>query len=462
MGYDLRERALGAYLGLAVGDALGATVEFMSPTEIREEYGIHRHMIGGGWLHLQPGQVTDDTQMCLVLGRSILADEQWSITRFGEGMVQWLRGHPVDVGNTCRRGIRRFMLNGSTAAEPAEWDAGNGACVRNLPVVLATLNTPVAFRQISVEQAHLTHHHPLSDIATLTLGEMLRCALRGDGIAAVRRLADTLVARYPEFDFKEIPQAPTPYIVDTVRAVLYTLFHTDNYKDCLITVVNQGGDADTTGALAGMLAGALYGTYGLPGAWLQRLDPALQKEIAAQVDQLLARDERADHAQLPASIALRVLFYEKPGCANNARQKALLAAAGCVLEVHDLLKTAWTAETLRPYFADRPVAEWFNPASPRVKSGEIVPEAFTEAGALAAMLSDPLLIRRPLMEAAGAKTAGFSEDQLRLWTSASLDVYAENAGVDADHCRRSVPCPSVRQAHRLSKTPAASSHPNAS
>ena len=362
MGYDLRERALGAYLGLAVGDALGAPVEFMNPTEIREEYGVHRNMTGGGWLHLQPGQVTDDTQMCLVLGRSILADEQWSIIRFGEGMARWLRGRPVDVGNTCRRGIRRFMLNGTTAAEAAEWDAGNGACVRNLPVVLATLNAPAAFRQISVEQAHLTHHHPLSDIATLTLGEMLRCALRGDGISSVRRLADALVAQYPEFDFKEIPQAPTPYIVDTVRTVLHALFHTDNYKDCLIMVVNQGGDADTTGALAGMLAGGLYGTCGLPHAWLRRLDPGLQKEIAAQVDQLLTRNERADHARLP---------------------------------------------------------------------------------------SDLLLIQRPLMEAEGAKTVGFSEDQLRLWTSISLDVYAENTGVATDQCRRSVPCPNVRQVRGL-------------
>ncbi|MCR2828935.1 ADP-ribosyl-[dinitrogen reductase] hydrolase [Acidithiobacillus ferrooxidans] len=462
MGYDLRERALGAYLGLAIGDALGATVEFMSPTEIREEYGVHRNMTGGGWLHLRPGQVTDDTQMCLVLGRSILADEQWSVTRFGEGMVQWLRSHPVDVGNTCRRGIRRFMLNGSTAAEPAEWDAGNGACVRNLPAVLATLSAPATFRRISVEQAHLTHHHPLSDVATLTLGEMLRCALRGEGVSSVRRLADALVARYPEFAFKEIPQAPTPYIVDTVRAVLYALLHTDNFKDCLIAVVNQGGDADTTGALAGMLAGGLYGTYGLPGTWLQRLDPAVQKEIAAQVDQLLIRGERTDHEQLPASMPPRIVFYEKPGCANNARQIALLRAAGCVVEVHDLLQTAWTAETLRPYFSDRPVAEWFNPASPRVKSGEIVPEAFTEAGALAAMLLDPLLIRRPLMEAGDAKIAGFSEDQLRRWTSASLDVYAEDTGAATDSCRRSVPCPSVRQASNLTKTPAASSHANAS
>ncbi|MGE4531622.1 MAG: ADP-ribosyl-[dinitrogen reductase] hydrolase [Acidithiobacillus sp.] len=462
MGNDLWERATGAYLGLAIGDALGATVEFMSPAEIRQEYGIHRNMIGGGWLHLRPGQVTDDTQMCLVLGRSILANERWSIARFALGMVQWLRSLPVDVDNTCRRGIRRFMLNGSLVADPTEWDAGNGACVRNLPVVLATLNAPVAFRQLSLDQAHLTHHHPLSDVATLTLGEMLRCALRGEGISSVRRLANALAARHPEFDFKEMPQAPTPYIVDTVRVVLYALLHTDNFKDCLIMVVNQGGDADTAGALAGMLAGGLFGIYGLPNAWLSRLEPVVQNEILEQVDQLLSRVQVTDQKQLSANVSMHVLFYEKPGCANNARQKALLTAAGCVLEVHDLLKTVWTEATLRPYFAGRPVAEWFNPASPRIKSGEIVPETFTEAGAIAAMLLDPLLIRRPLMAAAGSKFAGFSLDRLRRWTSLSLDAYTESVGVVNDHCQRPVPCSSVRQRCSPLEVPAASYRANIS
>ena len=92
-----------------------------------------------------------------------------------------------------------------------------------------------------------------------------------------------------------------------------------------------------------------------------------------------------------------VIFYEKPGCGGNARQKALLAASGHDVEARSLLAETWSAKELRRYFGARPVEQWFNPASPRVKSGEIDPRSCTEEAALQLMLADPLLIRRPLM-----------------------------------------------------------------
>lgn len=112
-----------------------------------------------------------------------------------------------------------------------------------------------------------------------------------------------------------------------------------------------------------------------------------------------------------------ILFYEKPGCAGNTRQKSLLKAAGYKIDARDLLTHSWTAESLRPFFAARPVSEWFNRAAPRVKTGAILPEAFTESAALSAMLADPLLIRRPLIQFAGQCMAGFDaevEQQLGL------------------------------------------------
>jgi len=87
---DLRNliaRARGAFLGLAVGDALGATTEFMTPTEVRARFGIHRKMIGGGWLRLKPGQVTDDTAMSVALSRSVLAAGGWDVRSVAEGMT---------------------------------------------------------------------------------------------------------------------------------------------------------------------------------------------------------------------------------------------------------------------------------------------------------------------------------------------------------------------------------------
>ena len=108
-----------------------------------------------------------------------------------------------------------------------------------------------------------------------------------------------------------------------------------------------------------------------------------------------------------------VTFYEKPGCRNNTRQKALLEASGHQVIAHDLLTHPWTAASLRPFFGDRPVAEWFNRAAPAVKSGEITPERFDADGAIAAMLAAPILIRRPLLEIDGRKEVGFDAQALR-------------------------------------------------
>jgi nitrogenase-associated protein len=102
-----------------------------------------------------------------------------------------------------------------------------------------------------------------------------------------------------------------------------------------------------------------------------------------------------------------VVFYEKPGCASNARQRALLAGLGHRLEVCDLLREPWSAARLRPFFDNLPVADWFNPTAPRVKSGKLIPAALDEDTALALLVSDPILIRRPLIATPSGLCAGF-------------------------------------------------------
>ena len=103
MNSELHDRALGAYLGLAAGDALGATVEFMLPREIRHQYGVHKDIVGGGWLKLKPGRVTDDTEMSLALGSALIASGGWNANAVADAFVTWLQSKPVDIGNTCRR-----------------------------------------------------------------------------------------------------------------------------------------------------------------------------------------------------------------------------------------------------------------------------------------------------------------------------------------------------------------------
>ena len=281
------DRALGAYLGFAVGDALGATVEFMTPREIAATYGVHSRMIGGGWLKLKPGQVTDDTELALCIGRAIMRAGGWDAKGVCDEFATWLKRVPVDVGNTTRRGIRRYIVDGTIVSPRNEGDAGNGACVRNLPVALATLRDHAAFEAWSIEQCHTTHNHPLSDAAALALGRMTRRLILQGSVSAAREEARKLIELHPEFRFERFRGPCTAYIVDTVCTVLHYYFLTDSVRSCITQTVNMGGDADSAGALAGMLAGATYGVATIPDAWLKRLDPAVATEIREQTMALL-------------------------------------------------------------------------------------------------------------------------------------------------------------------------------
>ena len=284
---SLHDRALGAYLGLAVGDALGATVEFMLPREIVYKYGTHRDIIGGGWLKLKAGRVTDDTEMALALGRALLASKGWDANAVADSFVAWLKSRPIDIGNTCRRGIQRYMLNGSLSGPMSEGDAGNGAAMRNLPVVLATLNDDEAFRQQTLDESRFTHNHPLSDAATLALGEMTRTLLKGGGVKECREVVKALLREYPKFQFHPYPGRASGYIVDTMQTVLHHFFTTDSFETFIVDTVNRGEDADTTGAIAGMLGGALYGASSIPKRWVNKLESNVVREIHQQVSGLL-------------------------------------------------------------------------------------------------------------------------------------------------------------------------------
>lgn len=104
---------------------------------------------------------------------------------------------------------------------------------------------------------------------------------------------------------------------------------------------------------------------------------------------------------------MEIHFYEKPGCINNTKQKILLEENGHTVIAHSLLTTQWTPELLRSFFGVTPVSQWFNMAAPRIKSGEISPDDFDADTAIDAMLEEPLLIRRPLIEANGERACGF-------------------------------------------------------
>jgi ADP-ribosyl-[dinitrogen reductase] hydrolase len=295
MTAPLAERAVAAYLGLAIGDALGATVEFLTPAEIRHQHGTHREIRGGGWLRLKPGQVTDDTTMSLALGRAIQECEgRVEALACARAFDAWMRAKPVDIGNTVRRNLVSFRHSGNPVAPLSEHDAGNGAAMRVLPVALATVGCDAdTVTAATRAQAHVTHNNPVSDAACDTLVAMLQNGLKNESRkvgagdtadhATYTAHASALVASQPIFAYETRRRDnPSGYVVDTMQAVFQSFLGTDNFEDCLVDVVNRGGDADTTGAICGMLAGARYGLDAIPQRWIKALDPAVRAACEEQ------------------------------------------------------------------------------------------------------------------------------------------------------------------------------------
>jgi ADP-ribosyl-[dinitrogen reductase] hydrolase len=284
----LLARARGAYLGLAIGDALGATVEFLTVREIAQKHGVHKDLVGGGWLRLKPGQITDDTQMALAMGEAILAAGGWDLAGIADRFVAWLKTKPVDVGNTCRRGITRYMRQGTLEGPESDGDGGNGAAMRMLPAVLCSAGDPALAAARVIAQAHLTHHHPLSDAACVLLSDMTEALLLRGATAPCKAMARDFVARHREFRYEPYPKRASGYIVDTMQTVLHGFLTTGSFEECLIKVVNLGGDADTTGAIAGMLAGAFYGEDEIPLRWRRTLDAEARSKVLDQAERLIA------------------------------------------------------------------------------------------------------------------------------------------------------------------------------
>jgi ADP-ribosyl-[dinitrogen reductase] hydrolase len=280
-------RAQAAFLGLAIGDALGATTEFMTPNEIKSRHGVHKAICGGGWLNLKAGFVTDDTEMSLAIADAILANGAWSQKEIADNFVTWMKSKPIDIGSTVRKGIRTYMTKGILGMPRNDWDAGNGAAMRMAPVAVYTVGDEALFRRCTLEQAHLTHNHPLSDAGTLCVGEMVQAAILGADRFQLHECTRRLTDEFPNFKFHNYKGNASGYIVDTLQTVFHYLFSTATFEECLIGIVNQGGDADTTGAIAGMIAGAFYGMDAIPRQWKKKLNKQVRHEVTVAGERLI-------------------------------------------------------------------------------------------------------------------------------------------------------------------------------
>lgn len=274
-------RYQGALLGLAAGDALGATLEFMSREQVRARYPEgHRDLLGGGPFNWPPGAWTDDTQMAVCVARGILQSPVDPVPAVGEAFMDWFRAGPPDVGNTIRRALSLFPQLGSWEAvstqiwaEMGERAGGNGALMRTLPAHLAY--GPLDPRPSRV--GWITHPTADSDEALRCYGLVLEQLLAG------RSKAEAFGALPPRYDWSQSEPPPSSgYVWDTLRAALWALWHGGSLEESLVLATNLGDDADTVGAVAGGLAGAHWGPLAIPRRWSLKLEGRAELESLAE------------------------------------------------------------------------------------------------------------------------------------------------------------------------------------
>ena len=294
----VRDRAIGALVGLAMGDAVGTTLEFRP----RDSYQPLADMIGGGPFQLNPGQWTDDTAMALALADSLLSMGQIDEADLMRRFVDWrdngfysCTGTCFDVGTTTSAALDRWMRTGDPVAGSTRADAaGNGSLMRLAPVALRYWDDRDRLRDAAARQSRTTHAADEAVDACVAYAELLAdviagCPL-GEVIAQDRPGSGGTVAQIMSGSWRHKARqqvASSGYVAHSLEAALWSVARTGNYADAVLTAANLGGDADTTAAIAGQLAGAAYGYSALPEGWRHNL--AWGDRIVVVADRLLER-----------------------------------------------------------------------------------------------------------------------------------------------------------------------------
>ncbi len=289
-GPDLLDRARGVILGLAVGDALGAALEFAPRTASPKDY--LRDMAGGGPFGLKPGQWTDDSALTFALAKSLILrngfDPEDVMTRFHSWYCTGeysCTGTCFDIGVTTREALERFERSGDPfAGSTDERKAGNGSLMRLAPVALFCLDNEAEAIRIAREQSRLTHAAPQCISACDYFVQLLRSTMLGGGhpleLGRWSGHPDIEAAKTAYWGGRERRFIRSGgYVAETLEGALWAVGSSATFEDALISAVNLGNDADTVGAVTGALAGAKYGASSIPQRWLKPL--AWREELEA-------------------------------------------------------------------------------------------------------------------------------------------------------------------------------------
>lgn len=298
---DSRERFRGCLLGLAAGDAVGTTVEFMD----RGTFPPVTDMVGGGPFGLEPGQWTDDTSMALCLAVSLVECGGFDARDQMDRYLAWMRegymsstGICFDIGTTVRGSLIDYDNTGDPYSGPAEpTTAGNGSIMRLAPVPMNYFPDLAETIRRSEESSRTTHAAPQCLEGCRLFGEILHRALSGmtkeeilfspfAGEFRNDRLASIALGEYRDSHPGAIKG--TGYVVDSLEAALWCFYNTGDLQGAILAATNLGDDADTTAAVCGQVAGAYYGMSGIPAGWLEKL--TMREEIVSLADRLMKNE----------------------------------------------------------------------------------------------------------------------------------------------------------------------------
>lgn len=270
-----RNRAVGALVGLAVGDALGTMNEFSD----KPRHAVLETIVGGGPFRLAPGQWTDDTAMAMALADSLAHDPSLDACDLMNRFVSWYRrgvysctGTCFDIGNTTRASLIRYEETGDPiAGSTSEAASGNGALMRLAPVAIRHWRDGETLSAVADRQTRTTHGAPATIRCSRQFADLLAQAIAG---VPLNILLESETAGAIEGGWRGLHRDAIEglgYVVRSLQAAVWAVARTTNFRSAVLLAANLGNDADTTAAVAGQLAGAIYGLAGIPREWLDTL-----------------------------------------------------------------------------------------------------------------------------------------------------------------------------------------------
>jgi len=275
---DRYSHILGGLFGVACGDALGGTLEFLTQTEGSKTYGYLKNIIGGGCWDLEPGEITDDTMMTIAVAEGILDNPESPIDSIGDRFMVWYNSNPKDIGNIIRSALNSYHKHKdwSITANVAHdynngMSAGNGSLMRCIPVALfyEDINKMI---NITEKQSKLTHFDGKATRACVLYNKLVNKYLNNEfKLPAIRDVIEEFPEYKTIFQVRKEELKSTGYVVDTLICSLWCFINTSSFEEAVCEAVNLCGDADTVGAITGGLAGAYYGFDSIPTRWKDKI-----------------------------------------------------------------------------------------------------------------------------------------------------------------------------------------------